>query len=182
MIGYEICPFFIITSSLFSNDLMALLSLVCVCVFPSPSPVLHPPVALLGAILSLVGCCWWLEVKDTHVLGAGAGACRREMSQEGLEVGRRGSQEIESPGLKPNLPGCWRKPAQTVLCWPKAPRGPFGSLWLPLSSCSPVQGGVLSSPAPGCLGSVLSFRSLNLFIVSCNQSPSRREPSALKSL
>lgn len=43
MIGYEICPFFIITSSLFSNDLMALLSLVCVCVFPGPTPVLHPP-------------------------------------------------------------------------------------------------------------------------------------------
>lgn len=48
------------------------------------------------------------------------------MSEEGLEVGRRGSQEA-AQGSHPTCQGLvlGETPAQTVLCWPKA-RGPFG--------------------------------------------------------
>lgn len=77
MIGYEICPFFIITSSLFSNDLMALLSLVCVCVFPGPTPVLHPPKEHWPPLLLL---SW--ELWDV----AGAWRWRTSMSWEEVEV------------------------------------------------------------------------------------------------
>lgn len=49
--------------------------------------------------------------------------------------------------------------------------------WCPASTTCDQR---LSSPALGCLGSVLLFCSLNLFIASCNQSPSRREPKSLE--
>lgn len=101
MIGYEICPFFIITSSLFSNDLMALLSLVCVCVFPSLTPVLHPPMEHWLLLLSLHWELWdvaggwrWrtsMSWEEEEVLGGGR--CLRR--------GWRGSREA----------------AQTLACW-----------------------------------------------------------------
>lgn len=106
------------------------------------------------------------------------------MSEEGLEVGRRGSHPT-CQGLMLEETSC---PDRAVLA-----KGSWSS-WEPLVAslqlissprCCPasaVGDQRLSSPTPGCLGSVLSFCSLNLFIVSCNQSPSRREPSALKSL
>lgn len=51
------------------------------------------------------------------------------MSEEGLEVGRRGSH----PTCQGLVLG--ETPAQTVLCWPKA-RGPFGcSLQTKVVSC-----------------------------------------------
>lgn len=182
MIGYEICPFFIITSSLFSNDLMALLSLLCVCVFPNPTLCWIHPWSVGSCCSCSLGSCggvaggWrWrtsMSWEEVEVLGGGkylrrgwrwAGGAHRKQPRAHTQLAR---------GL------CWRKPpAQTVLRWPNA-RGPFESLWLPLSSpgwcpASTVSDQRLSSPAPGCLGSLLLFCSLNLFIASCNQSLSR---------